>query len=63
MIKKKDKILSGYQPDKSWLWSSMRLSEPTLVPWYAICHFLKALETSQWVLILLKFRQELFLSN
>lgn len=39
-------------PGSSWLWSSVRRRAPTLVPWYAMCHFFSALETSQWDFIL-----------
>lgn len=39
-------------PGNSWLWSSVRRRAPTLVPWYAMCHFFSALETSQWDFIL-----------
>lgn len=43
-----------FLPGSSWLWSSVRRRAPTLVPWYAMCHFFSALETSQWGLILQK---------
>lgn len=43
-----------FLPGSSWLWSSVRRRAPTLVPWYAMCHFFSALETSQWGLILHK---------
>lgn len=39
-------------PGNSWLWSSVCRRAPTLVPWYAMCHFFSALETSQWDFIL-----------
>ncbi|TNN67934.1 hypothetical protein EYF80_021903 [Liparis tanakae] len=49
---KMEDVPATTKPHSSWLWSSVRRRAPTVVPWYAMCHFFSALEASQWGLIL-----------